>query len=1144
MKNLLVICDIPDANLFLTSVNSDTLPLIYNKEALLDILIDNKFERIGIAFEKKELFDVDFRLFNVKHIDFLACDTLKDPIWCNYYKTLQDAGITIGASDNKTGNLKYGGDWVMESTSEDIEKVYFSGGIEYYKYLLGPTSDFMFVMKSDGLYGSGNNTSGQLGGNTRVSTNFIEATSVACGWQHMVAIKAGILYGCGDGSQGKLGSAGYSQVVELRLMSGLTGFTAVSCGDIHTVAIKDGILYGCGYNEFGQLGSAGTLYNKINILTKMSGITGCTAVSCGQYHTVAIKDGILYGCGDGSYGKLGSAGSTGTLSRMSELTGFTAVSCGGSHTVAIKDGILYGCGLSDFGQLGSAGTTGTLTPMSGITGFTAVSCGQNHTVAIKDGLLYGCGSNNANKLGYSFGNQYLVVNKLIFPTVETLIAVSCGYDYTVVLTSNGNLYGAGSNANRLLKDTSDSKYSSFTFIDSNVLNINDSGKLTTYLKFTTPYINKPTTLSASSNSPSVITFSSTNSNLSITGSTGSIATPRTRGIATIIASQGETGNFLGATVTCSVQVYYNNLGFTGLPSMINKETTLSVTSDSTGAISYTSNSVLSVTGSGTNCIVTPLKTGTGYIVVYQAPNEIFLGATVTGTVQVYFANLGFTGFPSIINKENKLSVISDSPGSIIYSTNSVLSVTGSGKNFTVTPLQTGTGTIVVIQGETGNFLGATVTGSVQVYYNNLGFTGFQSMINKETTLFVTSDSTGAISYTSNSILSVTGSGTSCTVTPLQTGTGTIVATQLENGNYFSRTVTGSVQVYFSNLGFTGLPSFINKETTLNVTSYSPGAISYSSNSVLSVTGSGTSCTVTPLQTGTGTIVVTQGATGNFLEATITGSVQVYVTNLGFTGFPSFINKKTTLSVTSDSSGSISYSSNSVLSVTGTGKSFTVTPLQTGTGTIVVTQGATGNYFSKTVTGSVQVYFANLGFTGFPSMINKETTLYVTSESPGAISYSSNLFLRVTGSEKSFTVTPLETGNGTIVVTQGATGNFSEATVTGSMYVSIDFRFIDNDNIQPIYITIPLSNYFSGLRNYNRVTFNSNYICIVYENYIIIYNSNNTIYKKILYRYLNITSSDIKDVLFINNNLYIATNNNIYNFDISSYPQLSNIMSLT
>jgi len=35
-----------------------------------------------------------------------------------------------------TGNLKQGGDWVMENTKEDVESVYFNDGIEYYQYLL------------------------------------------------------------------------------------------------------------------------------------------------------------------------------------------------------------------------------------------------------------------------------------------------------------------------------------------------------------------------------------------------------------------------------------------------------------------------------------------------------------------------------------------------------------------------------------------------------------------------------------------------------------------------------------------------------------------------------------------------------------------------------------------------------------------------------------------------------------------------------------------------------------------------------------------------------------------------------------------------------------------------------------------------
>ena len=61
---------------------------------------------------------------------------MNHPTWVNYYNLLTEkTGVVVGASDDYTGNLKYGGDWVMESTSEDVELIYFTESIEYYKYL-------------------------------------------------------------------------------------------------------------------------------------------------------------------------------------------------------------------------------------------------------------------------------------------------------------------------------------------------------------------------------------------------------------------------------------------------------------------------------------------------------------------------------------------------------------------------------------------------------------------------------------------------------------------------------------------------------------------------------------------------------------------------------------------------------------------------------------------------------------------------------------------------------------------------------------------------------------------------------------------------------------------------------------------------
>ena len=144
--------------------NANTFPIVYSRmstrEELLEILT-NKFQNISrIAIighftetpyflNKEMLFSDDpvntntefiidlIKQFNVSHLDFLACGTLQNQHWTNYYTHLHNAtGIPIGASSDNTGNLKYGGDWILESTQEDIHLIYFNEQIQQYSLLL------------------------------------------------------------------------------------------------------------------------------------------------------------------------------------------------------------------------------------------------------------------------------------------------------------------------------------------------------------------------------------------------------------------------------------------------------------------------------------------------------------------------------------------------------------------------------------------------------------------------------------------------------------------------------------------------------------------------------------------------------------------------------------------------------------------------------------------------------------------------------------------------------------------------------------------------------------------------------------------------------------------------------------------------
>jgi hypothetical protein len=166
---LLIDCNVVNYERFVKSANFSTLPIVYStnsSKADLFQLLKNNFtfiSRIGICFESSlekskpfldnELLFLDdettpysknvkFLLdiisqFQVKNIDFLTCKTLNYPNWVNYYKFLEEqTGVIVGASNTKTGNNKYGGDWIMQSTGENIKFIYFNKSIEIYTYLL------------------------------------------------------------------------------------------------------------------------------------------------------------------------------------------------------------------------------------------------------------------------------------------------------------------------------------------------------------------------------------------------------------------------------------------------------------------------------------------------------------------------------------------------------------------------------------------------------------------------------------------------------------------------------------------------------------------------------------------------------------------------------------------------------------------------------------------------------------------------------------------------------------------------------------------------------------------------------------------------------------------------------------------------
>ena len=191
-----------------------------------------------------------------------------------------------------------------------------------------------------------------------------------------------------------------------------------------------------------------------------------TTVSAGGGMTAAIKsDNSLWMWGANDNYELGNGGNgndnygngntpypiqTVPVKIMDDVV---SVSCGTFHVAAIKtDGSLWTWGWGANGELGD-GRTGydhhVATPQKIMDNVVAVSCGYNYTAAIKtDGSLWTWGSNGFGQLGnggtgnYEWDVPYQTVPAKV---MEGVAAVSCGDYTTAIIKTDGSLWMCGSN---------------------------------------------------------------------------------------------------------------------------------------------------------------------------------------------------------------------------------------------------------------------------------------------------------------------------------------------------------------------------------------------------------------------------------------------------------------------------------------------------------------------------------------------------------------------------------------------------------------------------------------------------------------------------------------------------------------------------
>lgn len=388
-----------------------------------------------------------------KTVESATAETFKSQISDLQYSTTYYARAY--ATDNK-GSTTYGNE-VSFTTNAGWKTIsagtFFSAGI-----------------KTDGtLWVWGDNTLGQLGDGSTIlrsapiqvgsETNWKEA--VVGGYNaensgnlqgpYILAIKKdGSLWGWGSNKTGQLADGTYINRYVPTKIGTNTNWAAIAPGTGLAVGLQaDGTVSKWGFFD---VTIASNYINTPFVETKISQVS---KISSGFLHSLLLKsDGTLWGWGDDYYGQLGDGNHAingfQSIKRIGTSSDWVKVNCGNSSSFGIKaDGTLWAWG-SNGGVLGDGSNVDRYVPtqINSVTKVTDVSSsrgiGAGQTLVLKsDGTLWGTGNGTQGQLGDGTQGQRFSFAQI--GSLNTWVAISAGTSYSLAIQKNGSLWSCGQN---------------------------------------------------------------------------------------------------------------------------------------------------------------------------------------------------------------------------------------------------------------------------------------------------------------------------------------------------------------------------------------------------------------------------------------------------------------------------------------------------------------------------------------------------------------------------------------------------------------------------------------------------------------------------------------------------------------------------
>ncbi|VDM11802.1 unnamed protein product [Wuchereria bancrofti] len=312
----------------------------------------------------------------------------------------------------------------------------------------------------------------------------VRICSVSCGTEHLLCLTIhGKVYAFGRNRFGQCGVGHTSEItVAAEIVDNYGSARAVCAGHYHSALInEEGYAFTWGWSFYGQLGiNTRSSFTDELVPSLVKSLNGrVISVACGYAHTLFLMEsGVVYSCGNGSYGQLGVGAEikkrfepeavpvpNKVLMIASKYFHCLAVSegqkiyCWGANPQALKMKMFVKRRLrieTDKGTSTNVKRNDKLTISNSHLTVTElehmvqgriihIDAGYSHSAVINEYKnLYTWGKSLDMQLGHGNKKEQEEPHQLFEPAAAWDF-VSCGYDFTTAVTSQGTIYVWGRN---------------------------------------------------------------------------------------------------------------------------------------------------------------------------------------------------------------------------------------------------------------------------------------------------------------------------------------------------------------------------------------------------------------------------------------------------------------------------------------------------------------------------------------------------------------------------------------------------------------------------------------------------------------------------------------------------------------------------